>query len=176
MGTIRFDIPYPPTKKGKSAFCRRFGLNAYYSGKHWAQRKKDADELHALTLAALKQARVRRGMVRGPVSITFAWDDGLDIDNHAAIAKAVVDALKGYLLPDDDHRWYRQVIHMFDSLPTIDAVPVVRCRDCEWFNHYTMECESDDVATDHEGGASFSINFGPDDFCSYGQRKEADHG
>ena len=61
---------------------------------------------------------------------------------------------------------------MFDSLPTIDAVPVVRCRDCKWFNHYTMECESDDVATDHEGGASFSLNFGPDDFCSYGQRKE----
>ena len=86
---ITFNIPYPPTKKGKSAFCRRFGLNAYYSGKHWAQRKKDADELHALTLVALKQARVRRGMVRGPVSITFAWDDGLDIDNHAAIAKAV---------------------------------------------------------------------------------------
>lgn len=56
-----------------------------------------------------------------------------------------------------------------------DVVPVVRCRDCKWFNHYTMECESDDVATDHEGGASFSISFGPDDFCSYGQRKEADH-
>ena len=63
-----------------------------------------------------------------------------------------------------------------DEAPTIDTVPVVRCRDCKWFNHYTMECESDDVATDHEGGASFSINFGPDDFCSYGQRKEADHG
>ncbi len=62
-----------------------------------------------------------------------------------------------------------------ENTPTIDAVPVVRCRDCKWFNHYTMECESDDVATDHEGGASFSINFGPDDFCSYGQRKEADH-
>lgn len=58
------------------------------------------------------------------------------------------------------------------NAPTISAVPVVRCRDCKWFNHYTMECESDDVATDHEGGASFSINFGPDDFCSYGQRKE----
>ena len=56
-----------------------------------------------------------------------------------------------------------------------DVVPVVRCRECKWFNHYTMECESDDVATDHEGGASFSINFGLDDFCSYGQRKEADH-
>ena len=59
----------------------------------------------------------------------------------------------------------------FNSFPAADVVPVVRCRDCKWFNHYTMECESDDVATDHEGGASFSINFGPDDFCSYGQRK-----
>ena len=55
MEKITFNIPYPPTKKGKSAFCRRFGLNAYYSGKHWAQRKKDADELHALTLVALKR-------------------------------------------------------------------------------------------------------------------------
>ena len=61
------------------------------------------------------------------------------------------------------------------SIQAADVAPVVRCRDCKWFNHYTMECESDDVATDHEGGASFSINFGPDDFCSYGQRKEADH-
>ena len=62
-----------------------------------------------------------------------------------------------------------------DSLPAADVVEVVRCRECKWFNHYTMECESDDVATDNEGGASFSINFGPDDFCSYGQRKEDDH-
>ena len=73
-------------------------------------------------------------------------------------------------------KWMQQNNAFIDSailkaIPTIDAVPVVRCRDCKWFNHYTMECESDDVATDHEGGASFSINFGPDDFCSYGQRK-----
>lgn len=78
-------------------------------------------------------------------------------------------------------KWMRQNNAFIDAsilkaIPTIDAVPVVRCRDCKWFNHYTMECESDDVATDHEGGASFSINFGPDDFCSYGQRKEAKHG
>ena len=25
-----------------------------------------------------------------------------------------------------------------DTSPTIDAVPVVRCRACTWFNHYTM--------------------------------------
>ena len=73
-------------------------------------------------------------------------------------------------------KWMRQNNAFIDSailkaIPTVDAVPVVRCRDCKRFNHYTMECESDDVATDHEDGASFSINFGPDDFCSYGQRK-----
>ncbi len=34
-----------------------------------------------------------------------------------------------------------------------------------------MNCKND-VATDHEGGASFSINFGLDDFCSYGERKD----
>ena len=73
-------------------------------------------------------------------------------------------------------KWMQQNNAFIDSailkaIPTVDAVPVVRCRDCKWFNHYTMECESDDVATDHEDGASFSINFGPDDFCSYGQRK-----
>ena len=80
-------------------------------------------------------------------------------------------------LGQDDECWgFAVPVEEIDKAPTIDAVPVVRCRDCKWFNHYTMECESDDVATDHEGGASFSINFGPDDFCSYGQRKEADHG
>ena len=62
-------------------------------------------------------------------------------------------------------------MHCIDNMPSANVADVVRCRDCKWFNHYTMECESDDVATDHEGGASFSINFGPDDFCSYGQRK-----
>ena len=80
------------------------------------------------------------------------------------------------LVPDDECWGFAVPVEEIDKAPTIDAVPVVRCRDCKWFNHYTMECESDDVATDHEGGASFSINFGPDDFCSYGQRKEADHG
>ena len=113
MADIRFDIPYPPTKKGKSLFCRRFGLNAYYSGKHWAQRKKDADELHALTLAAMRRARVRKKLASGPVQVRFFWDDGLDVDNHAALGKAMVDAMKGYILPDDNRRWFLRVIHEF---------------------------------------------------------------
>ena len=62
---------------------------------------------------------------------------------------------------------------MFDSLPTIDAVPVVRCRECkywrrytrQWENHCAGECERHRM----EGGTY------ENDFCSQGQRKEAEN-
>lgn len=110
---IGFEIDYPPTKKGKTAWNKRFGLNAYYAGKHYQQRKRDAQELHALTISAMKRARVRRQMVHGPVEVRFYWDDGLDCDNHAVIGKAVVDSMKGYILPDDNRRWFKKVSHEF---------------------------------------------------------------
>ena len=50
-----FEIPYPPTKRGKAAWNKRFGLNAYYAGKHWSQRKRDAEELHSLALWSMKR-------------------------------------------------------------------------------------------------------------------------
>ena len=97
---IRFTIPYPPTKKGKSAFCRRYGLNAYYAGKHWSARKRDAEELHDLAGSAMRRAGIRERLIPSPVEITFRWDDGLDVDNHAVMGKAFVDAMKGYIFWD----------------------------------------------------------------------------
>ena len=60
------------------------------------------------------------------------------------------------------------------AIKTIEdnCVPVVRCKDCKHFNFEHMECENEAVSTDHEGGASYSLNFYLDDFCSYGERKE----
>ena len=58
------------------------------------------------------------------------------------------------------------------EVPAADVVPVVRCKDCKHFNFEHMECENEAVSTDHEGGASYSLNFYLDDFCSYGERKE----
>lgn len=110
---IAFEIPYPKTKAGKAAWNRRYGLNAYYAGKHWSQRKKDAEELHALFLLSMKKAGIRRELVTYPVEVRFYWDDNLDVDNHAAMGKAFVDAMKGYLLPDDNRRWFCQVTHKF---------------------------------------------------------------
>lgn len=116
---IVFEIPYPPTKQGKSAWNRRFGLNAYYTGKHWAQRKKDAEELHALAHLAMQDAHVCQELVSGPVEVRFYWNDGLDVDNHAALGKAFVDAMKGWLLPDDNREWFRRVVHDFWDGDTI---------------------------------------------------------
>lgn len=109
--TITFDIPYPQTKKGKAAFNRRFGLNAYYAGKSWPERKRDAEELHLLALSGMRRAGIGRKLVEHPVGITFYWDDRLDVDNHAVLGKAFVDAMKGYILPDDNGRWFRRVSH-----------------------------------------------------------------
>ena len=65
-----------------------------------------------------------------------------------------------------------KVLREVSDAPTVDAVVVVRCKDCVHFNHKRMECENEAISTDHEGGAQYSLNFGPDDFCSYGEPKE----
>lgn len=54
-----------------------------------------------------------------PVDIRFYWNDGLDIDNHAAIGKMIVDAMKGYILPDDNRKWVKRVSHEFWEKKTI---------------------------------------------------------
>ena len=110
---IQFTIPYPETKRGKAAFCKAYSLNAYYAGKHWAIRKKEADAIHQMTVLSMRRARVRKAPEKEPVRIRFDWDDGLDIDNHAVIGKCVVDAMKGYVLEDDNPRRYVEVTHGF---------------------------------------------------------------
>ena len=66
------------------------------------------------------------------------------------------------------------------DLPVCDSfltnvVPVIRCQECKHFNLETHECKNELLSTDHEGGASYSLNFYDDDFCSYGERRENNH-
>lgn len=65
-----------------------------------------------------------------------------------------------------------KVLREVSDATAADVAPVVRCKDCKHFNFEHMECENEAVSTDHEGGASYSLNFYLDDFCSYGERKE----
>ena len=57
-----------------------------------------------------------------------------------------------------------------NAMPTIDAVPVVRCRECS-------HCDPENYHCDHPMGTTAPLRREPDDFCSYGERKEgADNG
>ena len=61
----------------------------------------------------------------------------------------------------------RNFLDLICDAPTIDAVPVVRCRECKYYKpeEYFSPC----VLPQGLECAK------PDDFCSYGQRKEAAH-
>ena len=58
-------------------------------------------------------AGVKPRVFKHPVYITFYHNDGLDIDNHAAVGKMVADALKGVLIADDDRKHFAGVRHLF---------------------------------------------------------------
>lgn len=110
---MKFEIEYPPTKKGKAVWNKRFGLNAYYAGKHWNERKRDAEELHWIARAAMKRAGIRQKIIETPVKLTFLFDDGLDCSNHAIIVKAVEDAMKGWIIKDDSRKYVKSITMMF---------------------------------------------------------------
>lgn len=116
---IAFEIPYPPTKSGKAAWNRRYGLNAYYAGKCWQQRKRDAEELHALTVACLRRAHVKKQLLTKPAELRFLFNDRLDCSNHAVIVKAVEDALKGWVLKDDSRKYVQRIVVEFHNEDTI---------------------------------------------------------
>ena len=59
-----------------------------------------------------------------------------------------------------------------DDAPTVDAVEVVRCKDCK------KACRHINILTRREG-ISCLARYGlpavkPDDFCSYGERREGE--
>lgn len=69
------------------------------------------------------------------------------------------------VLPADYCAGWNGLIRLLEKAPTVDAVEVVRCRDCRSYNKpKTGWCE---VHLDREH---------PDDYCSYGKRKDGRDG
>ena len=67
-----------------------------------------------------------------------------------------------------EHHTAEDVIMMIKTAPTVDAVPVVRCRECV---HYEMGV----CLKIYDDGAASRYAWQerkPHDFCSYGERKE----
>jgi Holliday junction resolvase RusA-like endonuclease len=111
--TESFRIYYPKSKAEQKRWASEYGMNAYYAGKHWSKRKQDAEYWHLLTRSAINRQEVRKTPFDKPVVITMLWNDRLDIDNHAAMGKMIVDAIKGRLINDDNRRWVKGVCHFF---------------------------------------------------------------
>ena len=61
------------------------------------------------------------------------------------------------------------VLDSIDSQPTVDAVEVVRCRDCK---HYELNAMGEKSCFNDIWNQEFAVPTAPDDFCSYGERKE----
>lgn len=64
--------------------------------------------------------------------------------------------------------------NLADNMPTIDAVPVVRCKECKYYKESVVLSPQKFCfrMKDRYGEAAIGYNFAEDDFCSYGERSE----
>ena len=75
-----------------------------------------------------------------------------------------------------EHYAYSVALREIRNAPAADVVPVVRCKDCKYYRVSTMLAPNKfcfrlkHPVEDRPIG----YNFAPDDFCSYGERKEND--
>ena len=66
----------------------------------------------------------------------------------------------------------RDVVDMLESAPTVDAVEVVRCKDCKYYKPQKKSAHWENRA--NYCNRVVTIKVQPDDFCSYGERKGGD--
>ena len=86
---------------------RPISWNTLYGGKHWSWRSKEKNRVRLLVRAYLD---VDTSPYNVPVDIevtAFFKNRPLDSDNICA--KLYIDALKGFLLAEDDRRYVRRV-------------------------------------------------------------------
>lgn len=68
----------------------------------------------------------------------------------------------------------KNIKELINAIPVADVAPVVRCKDCKHYrNHPNGLCylhtEPKENACGHSGNA---VCVEPEDFCSYGERKD----
>lgn len=60
-----------------------------------------------------------------------------------------------------------QVLYDIQNVPEVDAVPVVRCKDCTYFSNAKINTKGFLICP------ASGMEITEDDYCSYGERKEA---
>ena len=87
------------------------------------------------------------------------------IDKRCAI-KHLKELLKNSIMPTEWYEGAKSAITRLQKEPTVDAVEVVRCKDCRhWIKDGKICCGQTTVGEDES-----SIITGENDFCSMGER------
>ena len=82
-------------------------------------------------------------------------------------ADTLIKEFERYML---DPKELRDAIYTINYTPTVDAVPVIRCRECKWWSNEKsfprgQECR-------RFIGFSYIWHSNADDFCSLAERRE----
>lgn len=80
------------------------------------------------------------------------------------------EAIKGLKVLRKDFSGYKPNEEMFDMAIEALQTDIVHCEECKHWKDYECHCES--ASTDHEGGASYSLDRDANDYCSFGERSE----
>ena len=83
------------------------------------------------------------------------------------LSEAIYDNVSA---PYEEAVWAKEdCLTEIDAAPTVDAVEVVRCRECKWWQ------EDDDIGhCDNPDGLDNYAK--PEDFCSYGEKRRGKDG
>ena len=96
----------------------------------------------------------------------------IDADRLNKPIYAEEDNITGYGMSYDEICGYNDGIDIawnkIDQAPTIDAVPVVRCKYCK--HAWIHPCRY--VYCHRDGRNAYEMTFNLDSFCSYGERKD----
>ena len=96
----------------------------------------------------------------------------MDVREKQSSKKRLIDANRALEIVRDQRIAHPNAYHLTNyatlilrEAPTVDAVEVVRCRECK-------HCDPENYHCDHHMGTAAPLKRQPDDFCSYGERKE----
>lgn len=90
----------------------------------------------------------------------------------------MADLIDREALLAESRKTFRPLHELLKEAPRVDAVEVVHCKDCECWDEEnkggratlgTLVCACDNWSNQEDGYVRYTR---PDDFCSYGERKE----
>ena len=87
-----------------------------------------------------------------------------DLISRSALMEKLGERARKYEYSECTELTIYEDMHEVKIAPAVDAVEVVRCRECK-------HCDPENYHCDHPMGTVAPLRREPDDFCSYGERK-----